>query len=528
MADYSVYDYSSEDYFVAGSYNLITSSFFSNRIYIYNGVSSSVKSDFSYSNPRGIAVLDGNLVSTSADTIRLHNGYTSSITDSFSIPGSIFVALTVDSSNGNVISFDNTGGLVRVHDGFSSIVIDSFTTPASNPGGIAYDAFLGNLISTDSSNGNVYIHAGVTSSISGSFSGPSPFCFGIAFDYHTGNLLYAGYDSGDKIYVLDGVSSSVLSSFNPTGDVSGITVGLLVETTTHSYTPARLLFDSPNSRHSYAPARLIQSPSRHEYSPVKLFYISDKTTHPYTPPRLIQSKSIHSYTPARLLKFSAYTTHSYSPPRLIQSKSRHEYESARMLQGPALHSYATFQLRASGVMSYSFELYDDTDTLEDSATGAPPTTVFTDLFTGVSDGLKTLYIRSVQKYKNLENAIDETFVRFRLLAGVIQPLLPNLPLSVTAETKIGATVEVSWNYNPTNEETPPTTFEVYAGAVSVDTVTYTGATSYKVTLGPLSEVSTVFGVSSLSGANETVKVTAPAVTPDGTPPSTVPFQFRNV
>ena len=186
----------------------------------------------------------------------------------------------------------------------------------------------------------------------------------------------------------------------------------------------------------------------------------------------------------------------------------------------------TIILRGEGVQSYSFELYDDTDTLEDSATGAPPTTVFPDLFTGVSDGLKTLYIRSVQKYKNLEDTINETMIRFRLVSGIIQPLLPNLPLSVTAETQTGAMVEVSWNYNPTNEETPPTTFEVYADAVSVDAVAYVGATSYKVVLGPFPEVSTVFSVSSLNGVDETVKVVSPAVTPDGTPPTTVPFTFE--
>ena len=186
----------------------------------------------------------------------------------------------------------------------------------------------------------------------------------------------------------------------------------------------------------------------------------------------------------------------------------------------------TIILRGEGVQSYSFELYDDTDTLEDSATGAPPTLIFTDLFTGISDGLKTLYIRSVQKYKNLEDTINETMIRFRLVAGIIQPLLPNLPLSVTAETQTGAMVEVSWNYNPTNEETPPTTFEVYADAVSVDTVAYVGATSYKVVLGPFPEVPTIFGVSSLSGVNETPIITAESVTPDGTPPTTVPFTFE--
>jgi len=183
-------------------------------------------------------------------------------------------------------------------------------------------------------------------------------------------------------------------------------------------------------------------------------------------------------------------------------------------------------LRREGTMSYYFDLRKEDDTQEASATGAPPQTVFPDLFTGVSDGLKTLHIRSVQKYKNFEDTIDETMIRFRLVAGIRQPLLPNLPLSVSAEMIKDAGAIVSWNYSPTNQETPPTEFAVYVGAVLETTVPYNGAESYSVTIGPLAEIPTVFGVSSKSGVNETPIVDSEPETPDGTPPGTVPFTFE--
>ena len=257
-----------------------------------------------------------------------------------------------------------------------------------------------------------------------------------------------------------------------------------------------------------------------------LEYVPSKDGSPFATTRLVNDKDGSEFTSIKLVKEKDGA--SFASIKLVNPKDGSGFSTIKLNHEKQGSSFVTTQLRVDGIQSYSFELYNSSDILEASATGSPPQIVFPDLFTGVSDGAKTLYVRSVQKYKNLENTINETMYKFRLLAGVLQPLLPNLPLSVSAEAKIGALVEVSWNYSPTNEEIAPTTFEVYAGAVSVDTVTYTGATSYKVTLGPFSEVPTVFSVSSLNGVDETIKVAAESVTPDGTPPETVPFTFRNV
>jgi len=249
-----------------------------------------------------------------------------------------------------------------------------------------------------------------------------------------------------------------------------------------------------------------------------------KNGSPFSAIKLNHEKDGSGFTPVKLNHEKDGS--SFVATKLNNEKDGSAFSTIKLNHEKQGSSFATLQLRAEGIMSYSFELYDDTGTLENSATGTPPQTVFTDIFTGVTDGYKTLYIRSVQKYKNLENTIDETMIKMRLLAGVRQPLLPNLPLSVNAEARIGATVEVSWNYNPTNQETAPTDFQVYIDGIPDVSIPYTGATSYKVTLGPLAEVSTVIGVASFSGANGTVIMEAEAVTPDGTPPATVPITFE--
>lgn len=183
-------------------------------------------------------------------------------------------------------------------------------------------------------------------------------------------------------------------------------------------------------------------------------------------------------------------------------------------------------LRREGEQSYYFDLRDDTDTQVNSAVGYPTQTVFTDLFTGLSDGTYTLYARSVQKYKNLENVLNETKSKFRLTSGIIDPLLPNLPSSIDADLIADAEVTVSFYYDDTSEEIAPTEFLIYADASLEDTITYNGSGAYSTTIGPLAEVSTIIGVLAQSGTDQTELVTIDPVTPDSTPPTTVPITFE--
>lgn len=514
MTDYSTVDYSS-DYFITGKYNLISGDFGTDLIYTHDGVSSSVLSGMSA--PGGTIfglTLDtslGNLISFdfSTNLIYVHDGVSTSILNSFSTPGSSTTGIAYDDTTGNLISCDDATDLIYIHDGISASILSSFSSPGTQPHAIAFDPIRKNLISSDFATDIVYVHDGVSSSVLDSFSTPASNNESLAVDKNTGNLISVDRGTG-LIYVHDEISSSIISSFAaPASFPAGLTV---------------VHFEPLPTVHSYTTAKLIQPPESHGYTAARLSRLM--STHGYTPASLTQKATSHSYTVTRLLNENVPITHCYTVVRLTKPIT-HGYTPARLVIQPTVHGYTTFQLRAEGAQSYFFDLRDVNDIQVNTATGAPPQVEFIDLFTGVSDGFYTLYVRSVQKYKNLENTINETMVKFRLLAGVLQPLLPNLPLSVSVDLLADANAAIFWHYDPTNEETPPTEFLVYAGAALVDTVPYSeGVTSYSSTVGPLAEVSTVFGVLAQSGGNQTPLVTADEPkTPDGTPPETVPFNW---
>ena len=155
----------------------------------------------------------------------------------------------------------------------------------------------------------------------------------------------------------------------------------------------------------------------------------------------------------------------------------------------------------------------------------PPDLIFTDLFTGLGDGDYTLYCNSQTAYRNLEVTIEETFVPFELLAGIIQPRFPNEALNVQAVATVGGNVLVTWNYIDTNQGIVPTSFEVYVDAALDTSVTYAGAKGYSLTIGPLTETTKVIKVTAKAGTSETNGDTD-SVDPDSTPPASVPFTFQ--
>jgi len=211
-------------------------------IYIHSGITSTVTTSFSGPDligfgPQGLTFDGGkptrrygNLVSAdeSMETIYIHDGVTSTITTSFSMPEagteSGPVTITVDAS-GNLISAraqESRPGSVRIHAGITSTVTTSFSTPFSNCRGITVDAS-GNLISDDVGTQSVYIHAGITSTITTSFS--AAYHNGLEIS-EAGNLIAAKYwDPEDYIVIHAGITSTVTTSFmSPATHPWGITL----------------------------------------------------------------------------------------------------------------------------------------------------------------------------------------------------------------------------------------------------------------------------------------------------------------
>lgn len=102
--------------------------------------------------------------------------------------------------------------IITKHDGISETVMDSWDAP-----GVGYVSGLTNdgtnLISGESIDGKIYIHDGFSSGITSSFIAPTGIgaLSGLAFDGT--NLISSDWFAG-KIYVHNGISSGVSSSFD--------------------------------------------------------------------------------------------------------------------------------------------------------------------------------------------------------------------------------------------------------------------------------------------------------------------------
>jgi len=211
---------------VAG--NLISCDFDTYRIYIHDGISSTILSSFIVSSgdwrPTGLAFDGANLIScitnivAGGGKIYIHDGVSSTILSSFSSPDTAPQGLTFNGAN--LISCDYGADKIYIHDGVSSTILSSFSSPSTFPQGLAFDGT--NLISCDYDTKKIYIHDGVSSTILSSFSSPDTAPRELAFD---GTNLISCDSYIDKIYIHDGVSSTILSSFpSPGSRPYGLTI----------------------------------------------------------------------------------------------------------------------------------------------------------------------------------------------------------------------------------------------------------------------------------------------------------------
>lgn len=130
-----------------------------------------------------------------------------SIIDEGNVAGNFEVKIT-GAGNGNLLSITLS-------------VLSKFTSPKSYTSGLTFAN--GNLISCDFSNSGskIYIHSGVSSTILSSFISPGPQPRGLAFD---GTNLISCDFTNNRIYKHSGVSKTILSSFaSPSSGVTGLT-----------------------------------------------------------------------------------------------------------------------------------------------------------------------------------------------------------------------------------------------------------------------------------------------------------------
>jgi len=114
----------------------------------------------------------GNVISSdsTADLHYLHDGFSTTISGSYSTPGNSPADITWDGVN--VISTDTVTDLHYLHSGFSSSITSSYSSPAVDPNGISWDG--SNVLSTDRITDIHYRQDGFSSTVSGSYASPDP------------------------------------------------------------------------------------------------------------------------------------------------------------------------------------------------------------------------------------------------------------------------------------------------------------------------------------------------------------------
>ena len=152
-------------------------------VYLHTGVTSAITTTLTnavFTGVRSVAWNRGNLISITDDggagTIRIHDGFSVVVDDSFASPAANPVGIV--STGANLISLDNTVGVVSVHDGETSTILFTFVSPAGvNSSGICYDGI--NVVISDSTNNLIYVMEGISATVQYSFAGPGTVASGV-------------------------------------------------------------------------------------------------------------------------------------------------------------------------------------------------------------------------------------------------------------------------------------------------------------------------------------------------------------
>jgi len=108
----------------------------------------------------------------------------------------------------------STPGYIFHHTGFSTTITESFSSPGTGPKDVSFKG--SNLISTDVNNQLCYEHSGFSSAIVDSVTTSDTWPYGCHWDGIGTDLWIAGFNL-DRIYQHDGFSTSILDSFSSPG-----------------------------------------------------------------------------------------------------------------------------------------------------------------------------------------------------------------------------------------------------------------------------------------------------------------------
>lgn len=188
--------------------------------YKHQGFSSTIMDSYAspHDRPDGIT-WDGDVMSadrhaTVGGKHFLHSGFSGTLLDSYSFVGA--VGLSWD--GGNVVSVGATFDVHYLQSGFTATLNDSYFAPSTDPRGISWDG--DNVISTDAFTDKHYLHSGFSATITDSYASPGLVPSGITWS--DAGVISA--NKGDKHYLHSGFSATITDSYSsPSTGGTGIT-----------------------------------------------------------------------------------------------------------------------------------------------------------------------------------------------------------------------------------------------------------------------------------------------------------------
>ena len=194
--------------------NVYSTQFNPSRHYKHSGFSSTILSSYSFLNrSRCLAWYEENLFSISSpdDGINYyaykHSGFSATVLSSVS-PAGGFNSWGIGLDTDNLISVNAADNKVYLYNGFSNTVSSSFTHPNSHYGGAYWDG--SNLLLTSITNTRHYKMTGFSSTISDSYASPSAGSGDLSMI--SSDVISSDY-STEKHYKHNGFSATILSSY---------------------------------------------------------------------------------------------------------------------------------------------------------------------------------------------------------------------------------------------------------------------------------------------------------------------------
>ena len=154
-----------------------------------------------------------NVISADSDADKhyRHEGFSSTVIDSYSSPGTYPTGISWDGIN--VLDVDESAGMHYKHEGFSSTITSSYYTSYGGAIGIGWDGT--NVLGASETDDKHYKHSGFSNTLTSSYTSPGTYPWGIAWD---GTNVISVDDDAIKHYKHSGFSSTITDSYTAPGE----------------------------------------------------------------------------------------------------------------------------------------------------------------------------------------------------------------------------------------------------------------------------------------------------------------------